>query len=85
MEKDKKGGIIGIVITVIILIILVVFSNTNSENISIIENIASTIVMPIENGLTYLKNKINNNDKFFENVNEFQPDNEELKQKNSEI
>ena len=52
MEKDKKGGIIGIIITVIILIILVVFSNTNSENISIIENIASTIVMTIENGLT---------------------------------
>ena len=36
----------------------------------IIENIASNIVMPIENGLTYLKNKLNNNDKFFENINE---------------
>ena len=85
MERDKKGGIIGVVITVIILIILVVFSNTNSENISIIENIASTIVMPIENGLTYLKNKINNNDKFFENINELKTENESLKQKNSEL
>lgn len=85
MEKDKKGGIIGIVITVITLIILVVFSNTNSKNISIIENIASTIVMPIENGLTYLKNKINNNDKFFENVNDLKSENESLKQKNSEL
>ena len=69
MERDRKGGIIGIIITILVLIILVVFSNTNSENISIIENVASTVVMPIENGLTYLKNKINNNDKFFENVN----------------
>ena len=85
MEKDRKGGIIGIVITVIILIILVVFSNTNFENISIIENIASTIVMPIENGLTYLKNKINNNDKFFENINDLKSENESLKQKNSEL
>ena len=66
MERDRKGGIIGIIITILVLIILVVFSNTNSENISIIENVASTVVMPIENGLTYLKNKINNNDKFFE-------------------
>ena len=85
MEKDKKGGIIGIVITVIILIILVVFSNTNSENISVIENFASTIVMPIENGLTYLKNKINNTDKFFENINELKTENASLKQKNSEL
>ena len=70
MERDKKGGIIGIIVTVVILIILVVLTNTGSENISIIENIASSIVMPIENGLTYLKNKLNNNDKFFENINE---------------
>ena len=85
MERDRKGGIIGIIITIIVLIILVIFSNMNSENISIIENIASTVVMPIENGLTYLKNKINNNDKFFQNVNELKNENESLKQKNSEL
>ena len=85
MEKDKKGGIIGIIITVIILIILVIFSNTGSENISIIENCVSTIVMPIENGLTYLKNKLNNNNKFFENISELKTENESLKQKNSEL
>ena len=32
-----------------------------------------------------VKNKINNNDKFFENVNELKTENEELKQKNSEL
>lgn len=85
MEKDKKGGIVGVVVTIILLIILVVFTNTGSENISIIENIASNIVMPIENGLTYLKNKLNNNDKFFENIDELKSENETLKQKNSEL
>lgn len=85
MEREKKGGIIGIVLTIMILIILVVFTNTDSENISIIENIASNIVMPIENGLTYLKNKINNNDKFFENIEQLKTENETLKQKNSEL
>ncbi len=85
MERDRKGGIVGIIITIVILIILVIFSNTNSEKISIIENIASTVVMPIENGLTYLKNKINNNNKFFENISELKTENESLKQKNSEL
>lgn len=85
MEKNNKGGIIGIVITVIILIILVVFSNTNSEKFSIVENFANAIVMPIENGLTYLKNKINNNNSFFENIDKLKSENESLKQKNSEL
>ena len=85
MEKDRKGGIVGVIITIIILILLVVFTNTNSENISMIENIASNIVMPIENGLTYLKNKLNNNDKFFENIDELKSENASLKQKNSEL
>ena len=85
MERDKKSGIIGIIITIIILIILVILSNTNSENISGFENVVSKVVMPIENGLTYLKNKVNNNDKFFENVNELKSENETLKQKNSEL
>ena len=85
MERDRKSGIVGIIVTTVILIILVIFTNTNTENVSIIENIASKIVMPIENGLTYLKNKINNNDKFFENVEELKTENESLKQKNSEL
>ena len=85
MERDKKSGIIGVIITIIVLIILVIFSNMNSENITGIEIVASKVVMPIENGLTYLKNKINNNNKFFENVNELKSENESLKQKNSDL
>ena len=85
MERDRKSGIIGIVITIIVLLILVIFSNMNSENLSGMENAVSKIVMPIENGLTYLKNKVNNNDKFFQNVNDLKTENESLKQKNSEL
>lgn len=85
MENNRKGGIIGVVITVIILILLVVFTNTGSEEISIVEGIANNIVMPIENGLTYLKNKVNNNDKFFENIDQLKTENETLKQENSEL
>lgn len=85
MERDRKSGIIGIVITILILIILVILSNTNSDNLSVMENLASKVVMPVENGLTYLKNKINNNDRFFANVNELKNENDSLKQKNSEL
>ena len=85
MEREKKGGIIGIVITIVILIVLVIVSNAKSEQFSVVENFANAFVMPIENGLTYLKNKLNNNDKFFENVNELKSENESLKQKNNEL
>ena len=85
MERDRKSGIIGVVITIIILIILVVFSNANSDNISWFENVASKTVMPIQNGLTYLKNKVSGNNTFFTDINNLKAENQELKQKNSEL
>lgn len=44
----KKTGIIGIAITVIILIILVFLSNVQSGSLSYIENVLSSIVMPLQ-------------------------------------
>lgn len=85
MGRSRKGEIIGVIITIILLVLLVIFTNTKSADISIIENIANTFVVPIENGLTYLKNGINNNDNFFENVNQLKSENEQLKEKNSEL
>lgn len=81
----KKTSIVGIIITIVILIILVFVSNMNVENLSYIENVVSTIVMPIQNGLTYLKNKITGNNKFFADISKLQQENEELRQKNSEL
>ena len=84
MYKNKKAEIAGIVITIIILILIVVFSNSDSE-ISFLENAASKLVMPVQNGLTYLKNKISGNSTFFTDINNLKQENEELKQKNSEL
>ena len=78
MYQNKKAGTIGIIITIIILILIVIFSN-GENNTSFFENAASNLVMPIQNGLTYLKNKISGNNTFFTDINNLQQENEELK------
>ena len=85
MYKNKKNGVIGIVITIIILILLVVFTNSNINQISFLENICNVFVMPVQNGFTYLKNKISGNENFFADMDKLKAENEELKQKNREI
>ena len=85
MYKKKKTGIIGIIITIIILIFLVVITNTDIAKMSYVENIVSTLVMPIQNGLTYLKGKLTGNDSFFQDINNLKVENENLKKKNSEL
>ena len=49
------------------------------------ENAISSLVMPIQNGLTYLKNKISGNEDFFVEIGSLKQENEELKKKNSEL
>ncbi len=82
MNRNKRSGIIGIIITIIILVILVVVTNNNSIYIG---GIANNIVMPIQNGLTYLKNKITGNNEFFVDINNLKSENEELKKSNKEL
>ena len=84
MYRNKKAGIVGIIITIIILIIIVIFSN-NDQDVSIFENVASKLIMPVQNGLTYLKNRISRNSTFFTDINNLKSENEELKKKNSEL
>lgn len=85
MYKNKKAGTVGIIITVIILIILVITTNVNTNKFSWTENLFSKLVMPIQNGLTYLKNRIAGNNSFFEDINNLKAENEELKNKNKEL
>lgn len=85
MYKSKKTGIIGIVIAIIVLTLLVMITNTDISKVSYLENIVSNLVMPVQNGLTYLKNKIAGNDSFFEDIDRLKTENEELKRKNSEL
>ena len=84
MYRSKKAGIIGVIITIIILIFIVIFSN-GEANSSFFENIASNLVMPIQNGLTYLKNQISGNSTFFTDINNLKQENENLKKANSEL
>ena len=84
-NKSKKGEIIGIVITIIILILLVILTNTENSNLSYFENIANKLVMPVQNGMTYIKNKINGNSSFFVNIANLQNENKDLQKKNSEL
>ncbi len=84
MYQKHKSGILGIIITIIVLILIVVFTNGES-NSSFFQNGISKLVMPIQNGLTYLKNKISGNDTFFTDINNLETENEKLKNRNSEL
>ena len=81
----KKSKIIGIVITIIILVLLVFFSNVKSGSLSYIENAFSKVVMPLQNGYTYLKNKISGNTNFFTNMDLLKKENEELQTENTKL
>ena len=85
MYKNKRTGIIGIIITIIVLIVLVLLTNIKTGSISGVENAFSKIVMPIQNGLTYLKNKLAGNNAFFEDINNIKAENESLREKNAEL
>lgn len=84
-KNDKKEKVIGISITVVILVLLIILTNIENSNLSYIENIGSKIVNPIQNGLTYLKNKIHGNTSFFTNINDLKNENDILNKKNSEL
>ena len=84
MYKNKKSGLLGIVITMVILLLIVIFSNREA-NTSFFENIANKLVMPVQNGLTYLKNKISGNSTFFVDISNLKNENKELKEKNSQL
>ena len=84
MYRTKKRGLVGIIITIIILVLIVVFSNIET-NTSFFENVANKLIMPVQNGLTYLKNKISGNSTFFTDINNLKQENQELQEKNSQL
>lgn len=83
MNKKNKTGIIGVIITIVILILLIIFSNIKEEKFFLIENSIAKIIIPIQNGLTILKNKIENNTGFFVELDEITNENERLKEENN--
>lgn len=85
MQRNKKTGRIGIIITILVLTALVIITNVDTSKFSYLEGIANKLVMPIQNGLTYLKNKIKGNNTFFEDINNLKEENEKLKKENQEL
>ena len=85
LYKNKKTGVIGIIITIIVLIILVLLSNIKIGSLSSLENIFGKLVMPIQNGITYIKNKISGNNEFFEDIKNIRAENENLRERNKEL
>lgn len=85
MYRNKKVGIIGIIITVIILTMLVLLTNVDMKKLSGAEGFLNKMVMPIQNGLIYLKNKLAGNDSFFQDINNLKAENEQLLARNSEL
>ena len=84
MYKNKKSGIIGSVITVIMLILIVIFSNGENDS-NFLQNAANNLIMPIQNGLTYLKNKLSGNGAFFSDIDYLKEENKKLKEKNNDL
>lgn len=85
MYKNKKTGIVGIIIAIIVLIALVLLTNIKLGSIQGAQNVFSKLVMPIQNGITYLKNRLSGNNTFFEDINNLQNENKILKEKNKKL
>lgn len=85
MYKNKRAGIIGIIITIIVLIILIILTSININKFSNSENFFSKLFMPISNSITYLKNKIKGNNSYFQSIDELKEENEKLKEENSKL
>ena len=84
-NNKKKKGVIGIIISIIILIVIVVVSNISINNLSYAEGIFNFFVMPIQNGLTSLKNKMAGNSAFFTDINNLKEENTKLKEENAKL
>lgn len=83
--NKKRNDAIGIVITIIILLIVVFLSNLKVEKISYVEGAFSKLVMPIQGGFMYLKNKIQGNQTYFANLDNLKQENTKLKNENSKL
>lgn len=86
MQKTKrKKEIIGIIVVAAILVVIVAFSNIKVNNLSFAEGTFNIFVMPMQNGLTYLKNKIAGNKDFFTDVGNLKEENKKLKEENEKL
>lgn len=84
-NKTKQNRVIVSIITILLLTILVILTNTETNKFSILEGAFNKLVVPIQNGLIHLKNKLGGNTAFFENIDTLKIENEKLKKENEEL
>ena len=65
MYKTKHAGVVATVITIGVLVMLVLLTNVDIKHVSYFQSISTVIIKPVQNGFTYVKNKIAGNDVFF--------------------
>lgn len=85
VNKTKKNKVKVSIITILLLTILVILTNTDTNKFSVLEGVFNKLVVPVQNGLIYLKNKIEGNTAFFENIDTLKTENENLKTENNEL
>ena len=85
MYKNKRVGVVGVIITIVILITLVVLTNIKMNSFSSLEGFFGKLIMPIQNGITKLKNKLAKNDSFFEDIGKLKEENEKLQNENNRL
>lgn len=85
MNRNKQSNILGGIITLIILVLLIFLSNVQLDKVSFLESVASSVVTPIQRIFVDLKNKIQGNSAYFTNIENLQIENEQLKNRNSEL
>ena len=84
-NNKRKKETIGIITAIAILIVIVIISNVKINNLSYAEGAFNFFVMPVQNGLTYLKNWMSGNDAFFTNVGNLKEENKQLKEENAKL
>ena len=85
MYKTKHAGVVATVITIIVLTLLVFLNNVNIKHLSYFQSLSTVIIKPVQNGFTYIKNKLTGNDAFFTDLDTLRTENEELKNKNGKL
>ncbi len=85
MYKDNKNGKIGIIVTVLILIFLVIFTNLDQNILGKISSPFVKTTMSIQNGFTYISNKIKGNDEYFSSLESVKKQYDDLKKENESL
>lgn len=84
-NNSFKKGKIGIIITIVILIILVIATHTDKTKFSGAENVLSKLVMPVQNGISFIKLKFSKNTEYSYNVEHLNEENKKLRDENEKL